>query len=273
MSLETTLEDKIDFAARLIVDSRRLVVFTGAGISTESGLPDFRGPEGLWTKHGEPDFRRRRAEPERPSTPEDATDKARQVFIQESRWTGVQPNAAHYAIADLQKMGKLDFLISQNIDNLHLMSGISPDTISELHGNVAKAKCVQCAKYFDREEIRRKLLEDKTLVPSCDECGGAMKSSIVDFGDPMPFNETREAEIRSRNCDLLFVIGSTLLVTPAAYMPKYALESGAKLIILNMGETPFDRFALVRFDGKAGEIVPKIVERVKEILREGQRDE
>jgi NAD-dependent SIR2 family protein deacetylase len=231
--MEGDLDGRIQPLAEWLYESRHLVVFTGAGISTESGLPDFRGPEGVWT-------RRDKGLPPRPMT---------------RSWDSVEPNRAHYAIVDLQNMGKLKFLISQNVDNLHLKSGISPDLLAELHGNVTKLRCTRCGKRVDRSEGETRC-----------ECGGELVSSVVDFGQPLPERDLRLSFEHSRRCDLFIVAGSSLVVTPAADMPLEALRSGAKLVIINQGETPFDHRASLRFNESIGEVLPRAVKRLKRLM-------
>lgn len=231
--MEGDLDRRIQTLAEWLYESRHLVVFTGAGISTESGLPDFRGPDGVWT-------RRDKGLPSRPIT---------------RSWDSVEPNWGHYAIVDLQKMGKLKFLISQNVDNLHLKSGISPDLLAELHGNMIKLRCTRCGKRVDRSEGRARC-----------GCGGNLVSSVVNFGEPLPERDLRLSLEHSQRCDLFLVAGSSLVVTPAADMPLEALGSGAKLVIINQGETPFDHRASLRFNESIGEVLPKAVKRLKRLM-------
>lgn len=242
------LDEKIETAARWIAKSERLVVFTGAGVSTESGLPDYRGPDGVWTRRDK-------------GLPPPMVD-----------WSSVKPNRAHMVIVELQDMGKLDFLISQNVDNLHLESGIRPDKLAELHGNSTLMRCLGCNTLFKREEVGWDDLKwgkgyrtspPVKGQPTCPKCGGRLISSVVNFGDPMPEREMEQAIQHSRACDLFLIVGSSLVVRPAADMPHYALEAGSKLILINKGETPLDELVHLRIEGKAGEILPAIVARVK----------
>ncbi len=226
------LQQRIEKLARMLAASRYTVVFTGAGISTELGLRDFRGPDGLWTRR----------------------DKGLSTPMQD--WTGVKPNSGHYAILELQNLGKLAFLISQNVDNLHLKSGIKPEILAELHGNLTKMRCTACDFKMDRVEG-----EDK-----CPLCGGTLKSAVVNFGDSLPEKDLQESYKHSQMCELFVVVGSSLVVYPAADMPAVALEAGAKLVIINQGETPFDASAHLRFDEKIGEVLPPAINRLKELL-------
>lgn len=226
------LEKRIETLADWMSVAKRLVVFTGAGISTESGIPDFRGPEGLWTRE------------DKGLPPPEKVD-----------WSNVEPNVNHYAIVYLQDMGKLDFLISQNVDNLHLKSGIQPDLMAELHGNIFKLRCSYCDIKWDNFPD----LED------CPNCGGRLIPSVVNFGDSLPQKEVEEAYWHSRRCDLFMVVGSSLVVYPAEDMPRVALRSGAKLVIINQGETPFDSVCHLRFMEGIAEILPVAVARLKKL--------
>jgi NAD-dependent SIR2 family protein deacetylase len=233
LALKQDLEKRIQTLAEWLYESRHLVVFTGAGISTESGLPDFRGPDGMWT-------RRDKGLPPRPMT---------------RPWDSVDPNSGHRAIVDLQKLGKLAFLISQNVDNLHVKSGIDPDRLAELHGNIAKLRCTRCGKKVDKST-------GMTLCP----CGGNLVRNVVDFGESLPEKDLMLSFQHSRKCDLFLVAGSSLVVTPAADMPAEALRSGARLVIINQGETPFDRHASLRFYEGIGDVLPRAVNRLKSLM-------
>jgi NAD-dependent deacetylase len=227
------LTQRIETLAQWMYEARHLVVFTGAGISTESGLPDFRGPDGLWTRR----------------------DKGLPPAPMKVPWDAVEPNAGHLAIAELQKLDKLKFLISQNVDNLHLKSGIRPDSLAELHGNIARLRCSRCEKTVDRVEGQPRCL-----------CGGALVKSVVDFGESLPLKDLMLSYEHARKSDLFVVVGSSLVVTPAADMPREALLRGSKLVIINQGETPFDRVASLRFRERIGEVLPRAVRRLKRLM-------
>jgi len=216
-------------------EAKYLVVFTGAGISTESGIPDFRGPDGVWTRRD-----KGLAPKERPA------------------YTNVEPNAGHMAIVELQELGKLGFLISQNVDNLHLKSGIKPDLLAELHGNGSKLRCKRCQSQVDKS----------SGLDTC-SCGGELVSSVVNFGQSLPQKDMEDSYRHSETCDLFVVVGSSLVVHPAADMPRVAIQSGAQLVIINQGETPYDRVANLRFDEGIGEALPPAVARLKELMRRG----
>lgn len=228
--MKKDVEERVESFAKLMFKSRYLVVFTGAGISTESGLPDFRGPDGVWTR----------------------TDKGLSPPKTSKPWHLYEPNQGHMAIVDLQNMGKLKFLISQNVDNLHLKSGIKLELIAELHGNMTKQRCPLCGLTYD--------VSSGFIVCLC---GGQLVSSTVGFGQPLPEHDLMLAYEHSRKSDLFVVVGSSLVVTPAADMPAQALRHGAKLIIINKGETPFDRSAHLRFHENIGDVLPAAVRRLK----------
>jgi NAD-dependent SIR2 family protein deacetylase len=231
--METDLTGRINTLAQWLLESRYPVVFTGAGISTESGLRDFRGPDGLWTRR----------------------DKGLSTPSQD--FSSARPNAGHLAIVELQNMGRLAFLISQNVDNLHLKSGIKPELLAELHGNITKVRCAQCEFKMDR-------FEDMT---ECPLCGGKLVSSVVNFGQSLPRKDLAESYEHSGKCDLFIVVGSSLVVYPAADMPAVALRAGARLVIINQGETPFDRKAHLRFWEAIGAVLPPAVAQLQRLLR------
>jgi NAD-dependent SIR2 family protein deacetylase len=160
------------------------------------------------------------------------------------------------AILELQKLGKLSFLISQNVDNLHLKSGIRPDLLAELHGNVSKLRCARCEVQVDKS----------TGLSAC-SCGGRLVSSVVNFGQSLPRKELEESFWHSQNCDLFVVVGSSLVVTPAADMPAVAHKSGTRLVIINQGETPLDRLADLRFDESIGEVLPPAIAQLKQFRK------
>jgi len=227
------LDERIETLAQWMLEAKHLVIFIGAGISTGSGLADFRGPDGIWTR------------------------RAKGLAAEQSDFALAQPNAAHLAIADLQRLGKLGFLISQNVDNLHLKSGILPDLLAELHGNLTMLRCTRCEFVLDN-------FDDMTFCPLCE---GKLVSSVVDFGQPLPQKAFSEAYWHSEQCDLFVAIGSSLVVTPAADMPAVASKSGAKLVIINQGETPLDRLADLRFEETIGEVFPQAVVRLMSLMQ------
>ena len=256
------LQTATDKLAGLIVESKRLVVFTGAGISTESGIPDFRGPDGLWSKYDPDEFTYQKFIKDR-----EVRKKYWQMVTGVFSLDNAQPNMAHYAIAELEKLGKLDCIVTQNVDDLHQKAGNSRNKVLELHGNVQWTRCLSCGQRYPIAEIRR-WLDQGVEVPECQSCKGIIKTEGISFGEPLPQDVLQEAMRRSSACDIFIVIGSTLLVTPAAYMPQYALQSKAKLGIINLGSTPLDRQAHLLIPGKAGEVMPLVITKVKDKLGE-----
>jgi len=253
---------KIDTASDVITQAKRIVVFTGAGISTESGISDFRSPGGIWDRFDPNDFTYQKFL----SGPE---HREKYWAFSKSIWLPIsqaEPNAGHYAIAELYHIGKLDCVITQNIDFLHQKSGIPEDRVIELHGTLKWVNCLQCGKRYPREEIQSRL-EAGEGIPLCDDCGGIMKPATIAFGQPMPVKETHEAEVRSAACDLFLAIGSSLVVYPAAQMPIIAKESSAKLLIINLTPTPHDRYADLVINGKIGETMSEIAGQVKAKLK------
>ena len=255
---EQNLDALAEKAADLIINAKRVVVFTGAGISTESGIPDFRSPGGIWSRFDPDDFTYQKfvRDPE-------ARRKQWQMLGEGFLTTEAKPNPAHYAIAELDKLGKLDCVITQNVDNLHQKAGVPADKVFELHGNMQWAVCLSCGKRYPFEQIKARLDKGEE-IPDCEVCHGILKPSAVFFGEQLPQKVLQEATLRSSDCDLFIVIGSTLIVYPAAYMPIYATQAGAKLVIINLSSTPMDMEAAVLIRAKAGEAMSRIVERVRE---------
>lgn len=242
-------EKRIKKAADLVANAKYLVVFTGAGISTESGLPDFRGPNGVWTRR----------------------DKGLPPPPMIRPWSAAEPNKGHYAIVELQNMGLLKFLISQNVDNMHLKSGITKENIAEFHGNSTLMRCLQCGNKFKKREV----WDDEKWgpgyltypkiegQPNCPKCGGRLVSTVVNFGDPIPTEELEFSIENSSKSDVFVVVGSSLLVSPASNMPRTALKHGANLILINNQKTPMDRNASVRFFESAGQVLEDILNEIK----------
>jgi NAD-dependent deacetylase len=243
--------------AQLIIQSNKVIVFTGAGISTESGIPDFRSPGGIWSRYDPEDFTIQKFL----SGPA-ARKTIWKMSVEGGLLAEAKPNLAHYAIAELYQLGKLDCVITQNIDNLHQKAGVPEDRVFELHGNMGRVVCLSCHRRFPMPEVLRKI-EEGVEVPDCPDCQGILKPDAVFFGEALPQGTLEEAIRRAQNCDLFIVIGSTLVIYPAAYIPTYAREAGAKLAIVNLTPTPFDHYAEVVIRGKAGETMSKVMERVR----------
>jgi NAD-dependent deacetylase len=229
----------------LIDLSRQGVIFTGAGISTESGIPDFRSPGGIWTKYQPIDFRDFMAS-------EDMQRESwRRKFASDGVMRNARPNTGHLAVARLVKSGKISHIITQNVDGLHQLSGIPDHKVIELHGNATYAACLDCRKRLELDDIRQIFEKDETL-PVCDACGGIVKTATISFGQAMPPDEMQAAEAASLACDLFIAIGSSLVVYPAAGFPSLAKQNGAKLVILNRDPTPLDGIADLVLNAEIG---------------------
>lgn len=222
--------------ARLIADAGRVVVFTGAGISTESGIPDFRSPGGVWSKMKPIYFQDFVASEEKRR---EAWDRA---FSGRAGWVGREPNAGHMAVARLVAQGKVSTVITQNVDNLHQASGIPADKVIELHGNASYATCLECGQRHELEDL--KALYDATGdLPACRSCDGLVKTATISFGQAMPTEPMARAEAETLACDLFLVLGSSLVVYPAAGFPVMAKRNGARLAIVNREPTELDPYA------------------------------
>ena len=244
--------------ADLILAAKKVVVFTGAGVSTESGLPDFRSPGGIWDRFDPDDFTYQKfiIRPQ--------TKKLWWQLIHEgSLSTEIKPNPAHYAIAELERLGKLDAVITQNIDNLHQTAGVPDEKVFELHGNFKWVVCLGCGQRYPFEQVKIRL-EAGEEVPQCQACSGILKPNIVLFGEMLPEGVFEAATERAEIADLFMVIGSSLIVYPAADIPARAHRSGAKLVIINLSPTPLDYEAAVLIRAKAGETMAKVMEHVRE---------
>ncbi len=257
------MTEQIELLARLIVRSQTIIVFTGAGVSTESGIPDFRSPGGIWSKYDPEDFTIQRFV---------SSTEARRSFwkmsAESTLLAGAEPNPAHYAIAELHGLGKLDCVITQNIDDLHQKSGVPDNMVLELHGNMRRVVCLDCRNRFPLPDMLSEVSEE-TRVPDCPGCRGILKPDAVLFGEQLPIVTLREATRRAQQCDLFIVIGSTLMVYPAAYMPTYAASAGARLAIVNLTDTPLDHEAEVVIRGRAGEIMPGVMNCVRRLRSSG----
>ncbi len=242
----------IDNFRSLINESSNIVIFTGAGISTESGIPDFRSPGGLWTKFKPIDFS------EFISSEEARIESWRRKFSIDSKISNAIPNKGHKAIEMIVSQGKDNFVITQNIDNLHQDSGVPVDKVIELHGNTTYAKCLTCSERFEIEDIKKEFLSTN-LAPSCNKCGGIVKTATISFGQSMPEKEMIEAQNVTLNCDLFIAIGSSLQVYPAAGFPILAKKNDSKLLILNREKTELDHYADLVINAEIGDYLGKVM--------------
>lgn len=259
------MKEKIRQIAEWIVNSKSVVVFVGAGLSTESGIPDFRSPGGVWDKYDPEDFYFQNF-----LSSETAREKYWQMATEmyESMKDAL-PNAGHLAIAELERLGRLDCLITQNIDGLHFKAGNSEKKVLELHGTAMHVTCLTCRKSYERDGIQGRRAKGEK-VPRCETCGGLLKPATISFGQSMPEWETAEAYRRSEACDLFIVIGSSLVVQPAAHMPVIAKHGGARLAIINRDQTACDGLADIIVNGPAGPAMAAILENVKHLMVHGE---
>lgn len=250
------MDELIKRATAMIREAQKILVFTGAGLSTESGIPDFRSPGGVWDKYDPSDFYFQNI----------ISDENVRVkyWKMSTEFYGTMkdavPNPAHLAVKALEDTGKLLAVVTQNIDHLHHKAGNSPEKIIELHGTAFSVSCLSCGKKYERDAIEDRL-KGGVKVPYCDDCSGILKPDTISFGQAMPQEEMALAAMHARDCDLCIVLGSSLVVYPAASIPLQAVHSGAKLIIINRDETPLDSSAdLVIHDS-----VSKVLSRAMEL--------
>ncbi len=273
-------EEEIKKAAKDIINSEKIVVLTGAGISTESGIPDFRGKDGLWTKYDPEDFTYSRFLQNPAKYWEMSVELAEFLLTAEP-----MPNPAHLALARLEELGKLKCIVTQNVDGLHQAAG-NTDVI-EFHGNLRRVVCIACGEHFPHELALEKAINGE-LPPLCDNCKGVLKPDAVLFEEPIPRHALERALQEARDCDLMLVIGTSAVVYPAAELPRIAKErdsyraslfgfssqsrvldytKGAKVIEINAEPTPLTGIVSdYLIEGKAGEILPKIVKEVEALL-------
>lgn len=232
----------------LVMGSRRTVAFTGAGISTECGIPDFRSPGGIWSKYRPIEFPTFMASPE-------ARREALQRYIRVREAVGSpKPGRGHRALARLAERGKLACVITQNIDNLHYESGLGPDQVIELHGNGTYAHCLACGRRHELDWVAAEL-DAKPGAPACIRCGGIIKTATISFGQPMPAEAMSRAEEATLACEVFLAIGSSLVVYPAAGLPLLAKRIGARLVILNREPTELDGYADLVIHADIGDVL------------------
>jgi NAD-dependent deacetylase len=235
--IASDLETGVARLRDLIERARVVLPFTGAGISTECGIPDFRSPGGLWTKNRPIPFDEFLASQER-------RDEAwRRRFAMEEQFAQAKPGRGHRALASLYRSGKAPAIVTQNIDNLHQASGIAPEHVVELHGNNSYALCLDCAARYELAWVKERFTSASGRAPECPDCNGYIKTATVSFGQSMPEHAMRRAEELTLDCDLFLAVGSSLVVWPAAGFPLMAKRNGARLVIINREATEFDAIA------------------------------
>lgn len=243
------LGEQVGNLAELLKRARRCLVFTGAGISTGSGIPDFRGPTGLWNTR-------------QPVYYQDfmASLAARREYWQFKLeayplFRDARPNAAHVALVGLERAGKLECLVTQNVDGLHQAAGTSREKLIELHGTNSEVECTRCKTREPPERCMRDFERTQT-PPQCEKCGAIMKPAVVMFGESLNLADLERAREASARADLVMALGSSLVVTPAAEVPLVALRHGAPYVIVNRGETPHDHLATLRIEADVAEVLP-----------------
>ena len=242
----------ITAAREWIAKARRVVGFTGAGISTESGIPDFRSPGGVWSTARMIEYS------EFLCSREARIEAWRQKSIAWPAMRDAIPNAGHHAFVELERRGKLTAMITQNIDGLHRRAGQSPELVIELHGTMAEAMCLECGDRIPMDDAVGRVARGE-LAPECELCAGMLKAATVSFGQPMPAREVERAIGACEACDLLIAVGSSLVVYPAASLPALAKQSGARLIVINRTETPLDGVADLALRDEIGRILPQLI--------------
>ena len=241
-------------ARELVAAARRIVGFTGAGISTESGVPDFRSPDGVWARNRTVYFQ------EFLSSEAGRVEYWRQKAEGWPAMRDARPSAGHLAFAELHEQGRLAAMITQNIDRLHHRAGLPADLVLELHGTTTEAVCLTCGARIPMDEACRRVAGGDA-APRCKPCGGLLKPATVSFGQALPHDVITRAYAAARSCDLLLAAGSSLVVEPAASIPRSARDAGAQLVIVNREPTPLDPVADVAVHGEIGDILPGLVQR------------
>ncbi len=238
--------------AEMIKGANRVLIFTGAGISTESGIPDFRSPGGVWSKMTPIYFQ------DFVASRDQRRESWRRVFNKTAGWTGAKPNSGHYAIAKLVDMGKVSCVVTQNVDNLHQHAGIDDDKVIEIHGNASYAKCLNCGKRYEFDDLKPRYEADEDLT--CLFCEGLLKSATISFGQAMPEEKMALAEAEAEVADLCLAIGSSLVVYPAANIPIIAKQTGAQYAIINREPTDQDPYADLVLNTEIGPLLSEVIE-------------
>lgn len=247
----------VDALVELLSQAHRILVFTGAGISTASNIPDYRGPTGVWSRREPVYYQDFVASEESQIEYWDYKLEGYAVF------RDAKPNAAHHAVVRLERMNRVECVVTQNIDGLHQLAGTPPARLVELHGTGSQAECLECK---EREPIARPMQEfARTRRPPRCACGGLLKPAVIMFGQPLDMAELGRAQRASSSADLVLVLGSSLVVTPAADVPLFAVRRGAPYVIINRGSTPHDELATLRLDGDVSDVFPRAVAALKTV--------
>jgi NAD-dependent deacetylase len=246
----------LETIASLLRDAERIVALTGAGISTESGIPDFRGPDGVWTKNPSAE---KLSDLRTYMSDRTVRVQAWQGRLRHPAWSA-EPNAGHRALVDLERKGKLHALITQNVDGLHLRAGSSPDIVIEIHGTMRDVVCMACGERAPMERALARVRAGEE-DPACRTCGGILKSATISFGQSLVEEDLLRAQRAAESSDVFLALGTTLVVYPVAFLPEMALNAGARLVVVNAQPTPFDSHAVVIRE-PIGDVLPLIVSMV-----------
>jgi NAD-dependent deacetylase len=241
--------DRLDAAIGVLRRATRILAYTGAGCSTESGIPDFRGPDGLWTRVDPDDFTIERFRSSR-----EVRVRSWKMHQQGALWgarSEIHPNDAHRALTDLWVRGRVSGIVTQNVDGLHQVAGVPDEAVAELHGNVRKALCLECGMRWPTEEVLE-WVDEGMQDPTCPHCSGLVKTATVMFGEVLPEDEFAKAVTFASASDAVLVVGSTMAVYPAVQIPLSLVARGAPMVIVNLGPTDQDEFATIRLDAPAG---------------------
>ena len=261
---DEALEATVLLATDLVAAATSVTVLTGAGISTDSGIPDFRGPEGVWTKNPEAE----KASDIRYFMADSGVRRARwEVLAHGGMWDGVEPNEGHTALRLLEVGGRLHTLVTQNVDGLHVLAGTDPALVVEVHGTVRRAMCLGCDWRADIDVVLDRVRAGD-LDPHCDACGGLLKSATVSFGQGLFEGDMERSLAAARECDVLLAVGSTLGVYPVALMVPEAVDYGAAVVVVNGSPTEMDHLATVNVRGSISEVLPRIVSRPQHVVDE-----
>jgi NAD-dependent deacetylase len=256
-SRAASFDDRVETLAQWVRSARNVVALSGAGISTDSGIPDFRGPQGVWTRNPKAE---RLSHLHHYMTDPEVRVLAWRARLEHPAWSA-EPNDGHRALAKLERMGLLHTLVTQNIDGLHQSAGSSPEVVVEIHGTMREVVCMSCDLRAPMEAALERVRAGEE-DPACRHCGGILKSATISFGQSLDVEVLRRAERAARACDVFLAIGTSLSVFPAAQLPQFALTVGARLAILNAEPTPYDADAHVVIDAPLGRSLPALTSRI-----------
>jgi NAD-dependent deacetylase len=254
------MDKDLDTIAEWLKAARYVTALTGAGMSTDSGIPDFRGPNGVWTKN--PDAEKS-AQIEYYLADPELRKRTWQNRLRSEMWSA-EPNAGHHALVELEKNDALHAIVTQNVDGLHHRAGQRPDIVVEIHGNVREAKCMSCGWRGPMHDTLERVRAGEA-DPDCTECGGILKSATISFGEDLVADDLMRSQLAAGRADVFLAIGTSLVVYPAAGLPEIALRNGARLVVMNAEETPYDPVAHAVVRDPLGSVLPALVDRVASV--------